>query len=90
VSQVGEKARIITVPSYYHSTILSPRSHLTYKFLSTSPECKSGVKGANQGWEAILAMNANDNNVDWIFDRDEKPRCANSDLKSATDAVYFS
>jgi len=89
IPEVGQKARIITVPSFFSSTILSPWAHLTYHFLATSRECRSGVRGSNQGWELSLAMSASDPDLYWLFHNEELPRCVNSDLKTATDAAYF-
>jgi hypothetical protein len=89
VPEVGEKARIITIPSFFHSTILSPWAHMTYGFLATSQECRSGIRGSNQGWELSLSMSISDQQLDWMFFNSVKPRCVNSDLKNATDAAYF-
>jgi hypothetical protein len=87
VSELGEKARIITVPSFYHSTVLSPWAHLTYQALKTCRETKSGVSGTNHAWELSLSLTASDPDLVWLF-ASQDVKASNSDLSEATDRAY--
>jgi hypothetical protein len=89
VHEWGEKSRIITVPSFYHSSILSPWAHLTYQMLKTSQEAAGGVMSANHGWRFSLEMTASNPKLDWLFRPEIKVGAALSDLESATDNAYF-
>lgn len=84
IDEVGMKYRIITIPSFYHSSIISPWAHLTYQWLKTSCETRSGVSGTNHAWEASLALTASDPNLNWLFGP-ERVLAFNSDLEQATD-----
>jgi len=87
IDEVGMKARIITVPSFYHSTALSPWAHLTYQALRTSRETRSGVAGTNHAWELSLSLSASDPDLDWLF-KSQDLKAYNSDLSRATDLEY--
>jgi hypothetical protein len=88
IDEVGMKYRIITVPSFYHSTILSPWAHLTYQFLKTSPETRDGVAGTNHAWRMSLALTASDPDADWLFKPEANNEVFCSDLEAATDSTY--
>jgi len=89
IDEVGEKHRIITVPSFYHSTILSPWSHLTYQWLKTCRETKNGVAGTNHAWELSLSLTSSDPDLGWVFSGGNT-EVFNSDLEQATDHIYHS
>jgi len=88
IDEVGMKYRNITVPSFFHSTILSPWSHLTYQFLETSQETKSGVAGTNHAWEMSKSLSASDPNLPWLFGSQEPKSAVCSDLEAATDSLF--
>jgi len=89
VDEVGMKARIITVPSFFHSACLSPWAHLTYQALKTSRETRSGVSGTNHAWEMSMSLTASDPDLSWMFrSPDGDVEAFNSDLSEATDRVW--
>jgi len=88
IDEVGEKSRIITIPSFHHSTVLSPWAHLTYQALKTCRETSSGVSGTNHAWELSLSLSASDPDLEWLFAPRGEIKAFNSDLSEATDRAY--
>jgi len=51
VSEPGGKARIYTIQEWDRTIFLQPLGHFLVETLSTLPQCESGLKRANTGWD---------------------------------------
>jgi len=85
VKEPGPKARIITVPSFYHSSILLPLHKAMTEFLKGIEEVSSGLSHERCGWQFLRRIDKTNPKYSWIYDDKVELSFWASDFEEATD-----
>jgi hypothetical protein len=82
VSEPGGKARIYTIQEWDRTIFLQPLGHFLVETLATLPQCESGLKRANTGWDWANSFKRIDPKVTAVM---MTKSLLTSDLETATD-----